>query len=87
MPPNSVEVAREEAEVLKPQEPIPEIKKKRQSEWLIFRDDIRWQTTIILAAVHAIALYGAITFPWIQSYKTMLWCKLLFLKPINSTFL
>lgn len=75
MPPNSAEVAREEAEVLKPEEAHQEIKTKPKSTWLFLREDIRWQTTIILAIVHAIAVYGVFTFPWIKSYKTMLWCR------------
>ncbi|XP_023245732.1 acyl-CoA Delta(11) desaturase-like [Copidosoma floridanum] len=47
--------------------------KKRSSRWIFLRDDIRWQTTIVLAIIHVVALYGVLTFPYIQKFKTILW--------------
>ncbi|KAJ8684410.1 hypothetical protein QAD02_020202 [Eretmocerus hayati] len=75
MPPNSgdvVSATRDENDILKPTH-LPESKKEQKKGWFFLRKDIRWQTTIVLAMVHMVAFYGALTFPYIERYKTILW--------------
>lgn len=61
-----------ETETLKSTDP-DDIKKKQKRKWFFLRDDIRWQTTIVLASIHLLAFYGLFTFPYLERYKTILW--------------
>jgi hypothetical protein len=37
--------------------------------------NIRWLQTFYLVMMHAITLYGLITFNYFENLKTILWCK------------
>ncbi|OXU27805.1 hypothetical protein TSAR_006195, partial [Trichomalopsis sarcophagae] len=70
MAPNSVETETVRDESPKSSNAVMDTKQKSGT---YFRGKIRWQTTIVLAAVHALAVYGLLTFPYLQSWKTLLW--------------
>lgn len=69
MAPNSVDVA--ESVRNESKDAMDTMKEQRSGTY--FRGKIRWQTTIVLATVHVIALYGLLTFPYLQSWKSLLW--------------
>ena len=44
------------------------------SEWDWTLKDLKWTNVILIPFFHAVALYAYIFFPYIQHYKTFIWC-------------
>ena len=45
-------------------------------KWFFQREDIVWLNLISVTILHILALYGHLTFPYIQNWRTFLWRKL-----------
>lgn len=48
------------------------------------RTDVKWVNLYFLVALHAIALYGFITFPYLEKWRTFVWCKYILDNNTNS---
>lgn len=63
----------------------PEVKndyqKRPEDSFSIKR--VRWENVIAIAVAHCIALYGFVTFPYSQRWKTLVWGSLIQIKFIN----
>lgn len=46
---------------------------KSREKWFFLQKDIKWRNVILITIFHAIAIYGFLTVPYIQRWKTFLW--------------
>lgn len=48
-------------------------KNDKWEEFKIFWSTLKWFNIVLLTLLHAVFIYGVVTFPWLSSGKLILW--------------